>query len=51
MLAFEPRSDSGAERRSSRCLRSWKSCALKRWSTLLGTVSYSNQHPRTYIWQ
>lgn len=30
----------GVESRSERCLRSWKSWALKRWSTLRGTVSW-----------
>jgi hypothetical protein len=24
--------------RSSRCLRSWNSCAMNRWETLFGTV-------------
>lgn len=38
MLASFERSDLGTERRSWRCLRSWKSCAMKRWPTLLGTV-------------
>jgi hypothetical protein len=31
---------SGELRRSSRCLRSWKSWAMNKWPTLLGTVVY-----------
>ena len=38
MLGACERLDLGVERRSWRCLRSWKSWAMKRWETLFGTV-------------
>lgn len=40
MLARSARWALGVDKRSCRCLRSWKSCAVKRWATLFGTVVY-----------
>lgn len=38
LASFERSALEAADTRSSRCLRSWKSWAMKRWETLFGTV-------------